>query len=222
MRPLLEAWELGSGQPPPSQMLLLLMAAAPTVGADELLRLTPGQCDARLLNLREQWFGPKLEALADCPHCGETVEAAIDLRSLRQAATEPPTDGPVRARLPTCEDLIAVAAAPDVQTGRRWLLTRCLEDDQEISDDVVDAISARMAESDPQAAVEIGLECPDCGREWSLPFEVGSILWQEVSAWAVDTFRDVSVLAAAYGWSESDILDLSPARRQLYLEMVAG
>jgi hypothetical protein len=31
---------------------------------------------------------------------------------------------------------------------------------------------------------------------------------------------DVHTLASAYGWSESEILSLNPARREFYLEMV--
>ena len=31
---------------------------------------------------------------------------------------------------------------------------------------------------------------------------------------------DVHLLARAYGWSEAEVLALSPARRRFYLEMV--
>jgi hypothetical protein len=32
--------------------------------------------------------------------------------------------------------------------------------------------------------------------------------------------REVHLLASAYGWRESDILAMTPWRRQLYLELV--
>lgn len=221
MRELLRAWEQGWDQPPPSRALLLLAASRSEVDAGALLGLTPGECDARLLELREQWFGHRLEALADCPGCGRTVEAEIDLRDLRQDAGRPlGTD--LGVRLPTCADLIAVAGAPDLEAGRRQLLERCLDGDHAPTDELAAAASARMAEADPQATLEIELRCPDCGRSWSLPFEIGTILWQEVSAWARGLLQDVHALATAYGWSESDILALSPGRRRLYLELVAG
>ena len=34
--------------------------------------------------------------------------------------------------------------------------------------------------------------------------------------------REVHTLAAAYGWSEAEILALSPARRRVYLELAAA
>ena len=221
MRELLQAWEQGWNQPPTSRALLLLTASGPDVVAGELLLLTPGDCDARLLELRERWFGRHLEALADCPGCGRTVEAVIDLRALRQDAGSPPGTNP-GVRLPTCADLIAVAGAPDLAAGRRQLLERCLDGDRPLTDDLADAASAWMAEADPQAALDVELRCPDCGTTWALPFEIGSILWQEVTAWAQGLFQDVHALATAYGWSESAVLALSPGRRRLYLEMVRG
>lgn len=52
-----------------------------------------------------------------------------------------------------------------------------------------------------------------------MAFDIGAYLWEEVDAWADRTLRDVHLLAASYGWSERDILDLSPARRGRYLEL---
>jgi len=45
-------------------------------------------------------------------------------------------------------------------------------------------------------------------------------LFTELGAVARDLLGQVHALAFAYKWREADILQMSPARRQLYLQMV--
>jgi hypothetical protein len=86
---------------------------------------------------------------------------------------------------------------------------------------MLEAITAAMAEADPQAEVELSLRCLMCGNQWLAPFDVVSFLWREIDAWATHILREVHQLASAYGWSERDILALSPLRRRHYLELIA-
>ena len=79
-----------------------------------------------------------------------------------------------------------------------------------------------MAETDPQADVQLALACPACGHTWQATFDIVSFFWSEINAWAYHTLREVHGLALAYGWTETDILALSPQRRQLYLEMATA
>jgi len=64
------------------------------------------------------------------------------------------------------------------------------------------------------------LSCPKCSHEWEMSFDICSYLWREVDNLAKRALREVAMLAAAFGWSESDILRMSPRRRRLYLEMI--
>jgi hypothetical protein len=50
-------------------------------------------------------------------------------------------------------------------------------------------------------------------------FDVVSYFWGEIEDWAMRLFRDVHSLAAAYGWSEREIIGMSARRRRLYLEL---
>jgi hypothetical protein len=84
----------------------------------------------------------------------------------------------------------------------------------------LNAIATAMSEADPQALIEIALECPACAHRWSNVFDIASYLWREVDTWAHRTLQDVHQLARAYGWREADVLALSPNRRRSYLEMV--
>jgi len=46
--------------------------------------------------------------------------------------------------------------------------------------------------------------------------------FREIRAEAARLMHEVDLLARTYGWRESDILDLSAARRRAYVEMAAG
>ena len=57
-------------------------------------------------------------------------------------------------------------------------------------------------------------------RSWAVMFDVVSFFWSEICVQAKRLLREVHTLARAYGWREVDILGMSTARRQFYLEMV--
>jgi hypothetical protein len=92
----------------------------------------------------------------------------------------------------------------------------------ELPDNVVDALAERMTAADPQAGVQLAVECPACGHSWEADFDIVSFFWSELNAWAQRTLYDVHTLARAYGWREGDILAMSAWRRQCYLEMAKG
>ena len=89
-----------------------------------------------------------------------------------------------------------------------------------LPESVIQALNRRIEELDPQAEVRINLCCPVCSYRWEVFFDIASFLWAEINEWAVRMLQTVHKLARAYGWSEREILNLSPVRRQLYLGMV--
>ncbi len=231
---LLAVWERGQGQPPVRKALLLLEAAAPDEPPEALAALPVGQRDARLLRLRAWTLGARLDSLAACPRCGEPLEFAFEADDLlAMPAAEPPatlslrSDGyEVAFRLPNSLDL---AHAGD--GGERALLERCLVQVRRrgqdvpaarLPDDVAAAVIDAMAEADPQAEVRLALSCPACGHAWQSTFDIVSYFWKEIEAWAERLLYDVHRLAAAYGWTEADILAMSAWRRQRYLNLIGG
>ena len=217
---LLGAWEHGLGETRARRALVLLAAACP---GEELGELTVGERDRALLDLRSLVFGSTVTALGNCSECGERVEATFEAEDVRAegAAREVRLDGLV-ARLPTADDLVAAEDAPGVDAARRVLLERILVSGDGVSDEAAAALGERLAEADPQADVRLVLGCPGCGRTWEEPFEVDTFLWQELEAWAGRLLEEVHALASAYGWSEREVLELSPGRRAAYLELVEG
>lgn len=131
----------------------------------------------------------------------------------------------IEVRPPTSADVLAVASAADPGAA---LLERCARAAPDeagavpVSPAAFDSIEAALTDADPLIDLEIVIACPACGGRWTTVFDITSFLWSELDTWARNTLRDVHALAAAYGWSEAQILALSPARRAAYLEMVGA
>jgi hypothetical protein len=133
----------------------------------------------------------------------------------------------VEFRLPGVADLTAAARAAD---PRAALLARCLvsavRDGAPVdAGDLPVPVQRRIAEAveaaDPGADVTLNIGCPECGEATRAELDIASYLWTELDAWARDVLLDVHLLATAYGWSEPEILALSPTRRRYYLELCA-
>jgi hypothetical protein len=234
---LLEAWERGLDQPPLQRALTLLAAACSETPREVLERLSLGQRDACLLTLREWTFGPQLVSLATCHGCQERLELTLKLADLRAVPAVEPGETlslnmggyGLRFRLPNSQDLAMIPPESDVATARQILLERCLltvqHDGQprsaaQLPPQIVQAVVEHMEQADPQADVRLSLVCPQCGHQWQVAFDIASSFWSEINAWANRMLREVHILASRYGWSEGDILALSPWRRHFYLDLV--
>ena len=75
-----------------------------------------------------------------------------------------------------------------------------------------------LAAADPAAHLSLSLACPACEEEWVEIFDIRGYIWSELTAWAKDLLLEIHRLAAVYGWTEDEVLKLSPRRRRIYLE----
>lgn len=82
-------------------------------------------------------------------------------------------------------------------------------------------ISERMAELDPQAETALQLTCPACQHSFTTSFDIGDYFFRELRAREQRRYQEVHQLALAYHWSESEILSMSPRKRQMYLDLLA-
>lgn len=235
MRPLstpelLTVWEENWQRPPLWQGLALLAAACPDASLTALMAAPLGDFHARLLTLHQWHFGPSLTAVTTCSACNNVVETTIDVDSLRQSNAPPATplevnhdDAVLTFRLPTAGDLIAVGNAATLEEASLLLAQRCLEaTPAALTPATLAAASAAMEAADPLALIELSGACPHCGHAWSAILDVTTFVWREVTHWAQRTLQEVHLLARVYGWSEDEILRLSPRRRQTYLQMAYG
>lgn len=203
----------------------------------ELARLPIGRRDALLLDLRGRTFGPNIDVFLECEECGERLELSLPAASLAGECPLGPGDTAdlevdgYRAtfRLPDSLDLAAALHAG--QNAPRVLALRTVlsaEKDglpipaADLPDSVVAALGERAAELDPASEIVLAPLCPACGARASVPFDIGAHLWAEVRFHARRLLVDIHQLARAYGWSEAEILSLSPARRRAYLEILGA
>lgn len=237
-------WEAGQRKHPVDRALLLLALALPTFSPALLSSLTIGQRNRVLLVLREKTLGASATCIERCPHCGEKLEFVLDLPTMLSAGGEEFIEAgefpenihglsagafTLRFRAPTSADLACIIGAVDLQQGSHLLIERCVvhatQDDQPVAvenlpEEVIQALSEAVIEQDPLAEIECALVCSECQQSWTALFDIVSFFWTELDALAKRLLRDVHTIASAYGWRESDILTLSAARRQYYLELI--
>ncbi|MFF1257203.1 MULTISPECIES: hypothetical protein [unclassified Streptomyces] len=232
---MLAAWEAGLGEAPVGRALLLHRTARPDVGAERLPALPVGEREADLFALRRALFGERMQVRLACGACGEDMEFDLDAGELAgslggrgEPAVRVQQDGwDVEFRLPGIADLTTAARAADPRTA---LLARCLvsavhdgtavtagELPAPVQRRIVEAVEA----ADPGADLALNVACPECGQATRAELDIATYLWTELDAWARDVLLDVHLLATAYGWSEPEILALSPTRRRYYLELCA-
>jgi hypothetical protein len=236
-RALLDAWHHGATEPTHQRPLTLLAAACPETPMEKLASMSIGRRDAKLLALREHVFGPDLSSVTTCSGCGERLELDFSVSDIQVEADTDPADTlslefdgyNVEFRLPNSLDLSAITDPSDEGAAHRMLLdlcvTRITRNEKEmriemLTSQIIDAITTRMAKADPQADVWLKLVCPACGNEWLEAFDIVSYFWTEIEAWVRRVLREVHTLASAYGWRETDILEMNPWRRQYYLNLI--
>ncbi|MBT1093868.1 hypothetical protein [Streptomyces sp. Tu102] len=232
---LLATWEAGLAEAPTGRALLLHRTARPDVDATTLPVLPVGEREADLFALRRALFGERMQVRLGCAACGEDMEFDLDTGEFARSPIGPDDsivrveqDGwDVRFRLPGVADLTAAARSAD---PRAALLARCLvsaaRDGADVTAGELPApVQRRIAEAvesaDPGADVTLNIACPECGAATRAELDIASYLWTELDAWARDLLLDVHLLATSYGWSEPEILALSPLRRRYYLELCA-
>jgi hypothetical protein len=230
---LLAAWERTLAVARPWREVALL-AAASGEPAEGIARLPVGERDRRLLVLREGAFGSRLECETACPACGARLELELTAAEIRLPPLDiQPSDlrmaddGTVLTfRLPDSADVAAARGSP--RDPEEILLSRCVVaathqgaavDGAALPSAVRERLSDRMAELDPQADLQLHLTCPGCTHSWQSAFDPAGFLLAEIDAWAARVLVEVDRLARAYGWSEREILALSPLRRRRYLEL---
>ncbi len=220
----------------PEQVTRILTASLFEVAgkpADEALVRSLSAGDRQFLVLQ-------LEALIDtsprwitacCAGCDELIQFQIVPGSLpMKAAGEgyPETNlmlslGEVSIRVPNGadEEFISIRVGDDgsglhallarllSSQGRSVPVKRLTDDDRETLDQVLDQMS-------PQAGLTASIECPHCHLGQQVAIDPYAWILRETGA--LD--QHIHTLAFHYHWSERDILQLSRARRESYLQLI--
>lgn len=227
---VLAVWEKGRRRAPLDRTALLHALAVPDADPDGLLDEPLGRRNAALLAFRRAAFGDLLRGYVDCPRCASRLEFELDGTPLAATAPARPLASRVeglRFRVPTGRDLASLAGTASVEDLATSLLRRCAIDPPPGTDaaqlaGLLDRAESVLEEADPLADMALGFRCHACQHAWTASLDLGAFLWEEIDACAARLLDEVHTLAAAYGWSEAAILELSEARRAAYLERVQG
>ena len=191
-----------------------------------------GARNAALLAIRNSVFDGQWPLRSRCPACGAELEFAADSLALARSladigtpaspASIPWHGDTMKLRVPMARDLRAISRHPDRCAAARALLARCIDglDPARLDDEALDELERQIEALDPAAVVSFDLACPDCSHRWSAAVDVAEAVWSELRLAAERTLTDVDALARAYGWTEDEVLRLSPARRAAYLQLV--
>lgn len=235
---ILRVWEFGQGKSLVEQALILLAPAFPELSRQELYDLPIGNRDLRLLELRRLLAGERLTGKSSCPNCDAELQFSLTLSQLimndyRKLGTNEYTEEiegyQIRFRALTSQDQLNVAHLYDIEEAaeslRRASLIEARWQDQPVDpaslpDSVFDAMGERLIDLDPQVETRFALNCAVCSTRFSAVFEAVEFVWCEIAAHATHTLEEVVLLARAFGWAERDILEMTPRRRQRYLDMV--
>lgn len=229
---LLEAWDQGRDQHNLERGLTLLALALPAARREELAALPLAARNLLLLRLRLLSFGPQLEGVGTCPHCAGALEFALPLAAVIARLEETSEDDCVewdedgkrlRLRSANTSDLLSCLEERTTEAAEDLVLTRCMSVDNAPAErqDLPRLPEARAHFGQLNAGAELlcALTCPQCSRSSTLELDMSRFLWLEVCHGAQQLLRDIHVLATRYGWSEREIVSMSPRRRAAYLEL---
>lgn len=224
---MLALWERGAQRHPLDRALLLLACARPGEALPDLADVSIGQRDQTLIAWRSALFGRSMLGYADCPTCRTRLTFSLDASTfLGETSDEPIEVDGLQVRRPSSRDLAEALKEIDPEQATYRLAQHCCEraagELPLLSKAQLAKIESALTEADAAADIVLDFSCDHCGHAWQTAFDISAFLWQEIETHASRLLADIHTLASAYGWSEREVLALSPARRATYIGMVSA
>jgi hypothetical protein len=82
-------------------------------------------------------------------------------------------------------------------------------------------IESQIAKVAPHVELKLAANCPECGREFMIPFDLHSYFFGEMLTDINLLYREVHYLAYHYHWSEQEIMEMPREKRHKYIEVLA-
>ena len=222
----------------PHLVLRLVERLAETEADVDWGKLAVVDIDTLILRLRQAVVGDRVSSQVACAGCGGKAELSFGIETY--LAHQRPHQGPLqkrswgvsgpddagwrrltgadgtqlRFRLPTLNDQIAVANAPDAAHA---LARRSIEP-HPLPAKLAARVGTALHACAPPLAGPLRGHCPDCGAAIEARFKARQYCLQELSYRARFIYDDVGTLAERYHWSERAILAMPSARRTQYAE----
>ena len=184
----------------------------------------------RLAGLTEQRDEIPPSGLCASPACGEPFDFRLPLRALPRVDPEVgtlrvPLDGErvLTMRRPTGEDLRRWfdARPPSRQEALRLMFDSLVVEGQVGPEDEA-ALSASISAMDPLVDFTVSCTCPACGAAQEVAVDLESLALASLARRQRALVQEVHRFASHYGWTESNVLAVPPARRARYLLLIEG
>jgi hypothetical protein len=78
-----------------------------------------------------------------------------------------------------------------------------------------------MEAAAPQVDLTLAAHCPECEREFAVPFDLPGFFLGECKTSRELLYREVHYLAYHYHWSEQEIMALPREKRRTYITLLA-
>jgi len=184
------------------------------------------------MEIRKLLFGRNFYSLANCPECSATVEWEMNYadftshypeREFNEVLTCQSGGFTLQYHLPRENDVSG--------DSKNQILKNCIDratrdkkmiSINEVPPKILEKLEADMEANSPLSSSMINLTCPECAHQWAVHFSVFEFLWSELDQWARRLLHDISTLAANYGWSEQELLNMNPVRRSYYLSVLSA
>jgi hypothetical protein len=221
---LLAAWEAAARVPPVARGGVLVHRAALADDVEAALDLPIGRSAALAARAHADAFGTTIDGVVGCA-CGEELDVTVPLPEIASdegGEVVVLADG-LTVRAPTTRDLLETGREADPASA---LLARCVHDadgapvkPSALSDQAHAEVDAAAESLAGAGGLVLRTSCPACGSDVGVPVDVGALLWERVATAARELLGEVAELAVAFGWTEPDVLALTPLRRRAYLEL---
>lgn len=191
--------------------------------------------DLVLAALYRELFGDEIDCRIRCTKCRNDLALTFSLAELTAARDDvgaedrallaelrgPDSSGVyelgsiARFRLPAYEDVAELRDLPPEQAERE-LERRCV---LECKGDTA-VLDRAMELAGPRIDSDIDSRCPFCQSTQSVPFSLEQFLCTALERERAIVIREVHLLARAYHWSRTEILDMSRRDRRLHVRLV--
>lgn len=177
--------------------------------------------DRLLLAIYRKLYGDRAECRVTCHACGAGYEFDLNPQSIAAQQDAAAEDVPA----PDADGWWSVRGGFDLRAPRLSDLAR--EDSEAVMDQITrgDAVDREDADAfleraAPVLDLEIAVGCPDCGASRDVRFNLGDYLISALANERAFLIRETHLLAAQYGWSHSEILDLSRGDRRAFAGLI--
>lgn len=217
---------------------VLAACSVSPIKVDTLWAMTLAERIGALATIVEQTDGGDCIAWTQrCPHCSETLEISVPCTLLRQEVQRSQAQPDIMITLDASRSLLV--RRPTGADQRAWrgetygteeeaaaaILRRLVMPagavPHALNESDLQYVSDELEMLDPLSAFQVTTVCPGCGAAATLQVDLEATLLTKLRIHQRALVAVVHRLAAAYGWTEDEILAIPPHRREDYLSLIA-